>query len=77
MSHFYCFVINMNFVYTYRRKTYTYDIIKEFLKMIKIRYNLVVGFIRTNKECTFNDKYTELIRNYDIITERSILDILK
>ena len=67
----------MNFVYIYRKKTYAYDVIKEFLKMIKIRYNLIVYFIRTDEERILNNKYTELTCKYDITIEYSISDILK
>ena len=67
----------MDFVYTYRRKTYAYDVIKEFLEMVKTRYNLTVYFIRTDGERTLGDRYAELTCKYDIITEHSVPDTPK
>ena len=77
VSHFYCFVTDMDFVYTHCRKAYVYDVIKEFLKMVKTRYDLVVRFIRTDGERTLDDRYTELTCKYDITIERSIPDTPK
>ena len=43
--------------------------------MIKTRYNLIIRFIRTDREYILNNKYTELTR--DITIEYSIFNISK
>ena len=67
----------MNFVYIHRRKTHTYDVIKEFLEMIKTRYNLIVYFIRIDEEYTLNNRYIELTYKYDIIIKHSVSNTSK
>ena len=51
---------------------YAYDVVEEFLEMVKTRYNLVVRFIRTDKEYMFSDRYVELTYKYGITTEHSV-----
>lgn len=72
VSHFYCFVTGMDFVYTHRKKSHAFDVIEEFLKMVKTRYNRTVRFIRTDGERTLGGRYDELTRG--ITTERSSPD---
>ena len=45
--------------------------------MIKTRYNLFVRFIRTDKEKTLEDRYTELTYRYNIIIKYFITNTSK
>jgi hypothetical protein len=62
----------MNFVYSHSRKNDASDIIKEFFKMIRIRYDQIVRFLRIDDERTLRLKYAELVKKLDISIERSV-----
>ena len=65
----------MNFVYIHRKKSYTFDVIEEFLQIIKTRYNLIIYFIRTDRKRILNNRYVELTR--DITIEYSVSNTSK
>jgi hypothetical protein len=50
VSHFVCFRIRMNFVYTHSRKNDAFSMIWEFLKTTRIKYDQIVRFIQMNDE---------------------------
>jgi hypothetical protein len=74
VSHFYCFVTGMDFVYTHRKKSDAFNVIKEFLEMIKTRYNLFIRFIQSDEERTLGGKYVEITRSKGITIERFASD---
>ncbi len=61
VSHFVCFRIKMNFVYTHSRKNDALSMIREFLKTIRIRYDQIVRFIRMNDERILRFEYREFM----------------
>jgi flagellar motility protein MotE (MotC chaperone) len=72
ISHFVCFRIRMNFVYTHSRKNDALSMIREFLKTIRIRYEQIVRFIRMNDERTLKFKYRKFMKLREIITKRFV-----
>jgi hypothetical protein len=72
ISHFVCFRIRMNFVYTHSRKNDALSMIREFLKTTRIRYDQIVRFIRINNECTLRFEYREFMKMREIVTKRFV-----
>jgi hypothetical protein len=70
VSHFVCFRIRMNFVYTHSRKNDALSMIREFFKTIRIRYDQIVRFIRMNDERILRFEYREFIKLRKIVTKR-------
>jgi hypothetical protein len=62
VSHFVCFRIRMNFVYTSSRKNDALSMIREFLKTIRIRYDQIVRFIKMNDERILEFEYREFMK---------------
>ncbi len=71
VSHFRNFFTEMNFVYSHSRKNDALDVIKEFFKMIRIRYDQIVRFLRIDDERTLRLEYAEIVKKLGISTERS------
>jgi hypothetical protein len=72
ISHFVCFRIKMNFVYTHSRKNDALSMIREFLKTIRIRYDQIVRFIKMNDERILRFEYREFMKLRKIITKRFV-----
>jgi hypothetical protein len=72
VSHFVCFRIRMNFVYTYSRKNDALSMIREFLKTIRIKYDQIVRFIKMNDERTLEFEYRKFMKLRKIITKRFV-----
>jgi hypothetical protein len=70
INHFVCFRINMNFVYTHSKKDDAFSMIREFLKMTRIKYDQIVRFIRINDERTLKFEYREFMKLRMIVTKR-------
>jgi hypothetical protein len=69
ISHFVCFRIRINFVYTHSRKNDAFSMIREFLKTIRIRYDQIVRFIRMNDERILKFEYREFMKLRKIVTK--------
>jgi hypothetical protein len=71
VSHFSCYYTSMDFIYTHHKKSQATEIVKEFLNMVRTRYNKKVQFFRTDGERSLGNKFDSLIATKGIITERS------
>jgi hypothetical protein len=60
----------MNFVYTHSRKNDVLSIIREFLKMTRIRYDQIVRFIQMNDERILRFEYRDFMKMRRIVTKR-------
>jgi hypothetical protein len=69
ISHFVCFWIRMNFVYTHSRKNDAFSMIREFLKTIRIKYDTIVRFIRINDERILRFEYRDFMKLRKIVTK--------
>jgi hypothetical protein len=76
ISHFRCYFIDMDFIYTHSKKSQATAIIKEFVNLIDIRYDARIRYFRTDRETSLGSKFKELTAAKDIITERSAPAIL-
>jgi hypothetical protein len=72
VSHFVCFRIRMNFVYTHSRKNDAVSMIREFLKTIRIRYDQIVRFKKMNDERTLRFEYRQFMKLRKIVTKRFV-----
>lgn len=70
INPFTCFHLRIKFVYIHREKNGFLNAIKEFLPMMKTRYQQIVRFFRMNDEQTLGGQFNILMNSYDIITER-------
>jgi hypothetical protein len=73
INHFVCFRIRMNFVYIHSRKNDALSMIRDFLKMIQIKYDQIVRFIRMNDERTLRFEYRDFMKLRRIVTKRFVL----
>jgi hypothetical protein len=71
ISHFSCYYTSMDFIYTHHKKSQATEIIKEFINMVKTRYDKKIQFFRTNGERSLRNKFNSLVAMKGIITERS------
>ena len=62
----------MDFIYMHRKKSDAINIIKDFLNMARIRFNLSVRFIRTDGKKTLDNEYARITSG--ITTERTAPD---
>jgi hypothetical protein len=72
ISHFVCFRIKMNFVYTHSRKNDALSMIREFLKTARIKYDQIVRFIRMNDERILKYEYRKFMKLRRIVTKRFV-----
>jgi hypothetical protein len=69
INHFVDFYTRMNFVYTHSRKNDALSMIREFLKIVRIRYNQIVRFIRINDERILKFEYRDFMKMRRIVTK--------
>jgi hypothetical protein len=69
INHFVDFYIKMNFVYIYSRKNDVLSMIREFLKIVRIRYDQIVRFIRMNDERILRFEYRDFMKMRKIVTK--------
>jgi hypothetical protein len=60
------------FIFILEKKD-AFSIIREFLKMIRIKYDQIVRFIKINNERILRFKYREFIKLRKIVTKRFVL----
>jgi hypothetical protein len=72
ISHFVCFRIRMNFVYTHSRENDALSMIREFLKTTRIKYDQIVRFIKMNDERILRFEYREFMKLRKIVTKRFV-----
>jgi hypothetical protein len=73
ISHFVCFRIRMNFVYTHSRKNDALSMIREFLKTIWIKYDQIIRFIKMNDERILKFEYQKFMKLRKIVTKWFVL----
>ncbi len=62
----------MNFVYIHSRKNDAFSVIREFLRMIRIKYDQIVRFIKMNDERILRFEYREFMKLRKIVTKRFV-----
>jgi hypothetical protein len=72
VSHFICFFIHMNFVWTHLRKNDALSMIKKFVKLTLTRYEQIVRFIRIDDEQILNVEYENFMKMRKISTKRIV-----
>ncbi len=70
INQFVDFYIRINFVYIHSEKNDAFSMIREFLKMIQIKYDQIVRFIRMNDERILEFEYRDFMKLRKIVTKR-------
>jgi hypothetical protein len=71
ISHFRDYHTKMDFVYTHHTKGQAIAIVEDFLNLIKTQYQLSIRHFRTDGEKSLGNKFSNLLLDRGILTERS------